>query len=462
MGCCEIFEVGDEIVSKLKQYYDAVTTAEARVKEIAARIDGHFEKGEKAEAMKLKPELDEATKNAKEANELYMTMRSVNDAENGKGPQLLRVKDDDLKIGMSAKELENYSLLRALNALVEHDWSKAGLEAEASKATAEKLGKNPQGFFVPWDVQMAPMRKRAANVFRPLNTQQVGDPTKGGYLVETQLLSESFIDVLRNRIILGQAGATLLTGLVGDIDIPKKTATSTMYWIGEGNAPSKSTLTFGQIAARPRTGAAYLQLTRRFLKQSSLDAEMMARDDMASAIAVGMDYAALHGLGAANQPRGLQYLTGIGSVVGGNDGAAPDWGDIVDLETAVAIDNADIGRLGYLTNTKVRGKLKKTEKASSTAIFIWSDGNELNGYPGHVSNQVRSDLVKGNSGAVCSAIFYGNFADAVMCFWGGLDVIVDPYTNSTSGDVLITAMQDADIVFRRAESFAAMLDALTS
>lgn len=449
-------------MSKLKQYYDAVMTAEARVKEMAARIDGHFEKGEKAEAMKLKPELDEAAKNAKEANELYVTMRAAADHENGQGPGILRVNDDDLQIGMTAKELENYSLLRALDAAVSQNWSKAGLEAEASKATSEKLGKTPQGFFVPWDVQMAPMRRRAANIFRPLNTQQVGDPTKGGYLVETQLLSESFIDVLRNKIVLGQAGASLLTGLVGDIDIPKKTTTSTAYWIGEGNAPSKSTLQFGQVPARNRTVAAYMQLTRKFLKQSSLDAEMMARDDMASTLAVGVDYAGLHGLGAANQPRGLQYLTGIGSVAGGTNGAAPTWANIVGLETEVATDNADMGRLGYVTNAKVRGKLKTTEKASSTAQYIWSEGNELNGYPGHVSNQVLSNLVKGSSGAVCSAIFFGNWADLVMCFWGGLDVIVDPYTNSTSGDVLITAMQDADVVFRRAESFAAMLDALTT
>jgi hypothetical protein len=95
--------------------------------------------------------------------------------------------------------------------------------------------------------------------------------------------------------------------------------------------------------------------------------------------------------------------------------------------------------------------------------MIWDKGAQpLNGYPAFVTNQVASNLVKGSSGAVCSAIFFGNWADLVYAFWAGLDVIVDPYTNSTSGDVLITSMQDVDVIVRRAESFAAMLDALTS
>jgi len=449
----------------LKPYYDAVQTAEARVQEIAARIDELFQAGEVDEAMKLRPELDEAKNNAKQANQLYMSMREASDDGNDPGRGLLMVDEKDLLIGMNPQELENYSLIRAINAAAEahtnpRAWEQAGLELEASKAMAKKLGRDPQGFFVPWDIQTAP-RGLSRNVYRPLNTQQAGAPQYGGYLVEEQLLSESFIDVLRNRLILGLAGATTLTGLVGDIDIPKKTATSTGYWIGEGNAPNKSTLEFGQIAARPRTVAAYIELTRRLLKQSSLDVEMMARDDMATVLAIAVDYAGLHGLGAANQPKGLANLTGIGAVVGGTDGAAPDWADIVNLETEVAVDNADFGRLAYVTNAKVRGKLKQTQKVSGEARMIWEDG-EMNGYPALVSNQVRSDLTKGSSSGVCSAIFFGNWADLVICFWGGLDVIVDPFSSSTSGNVLITAMQDADIIFRRAQSFSAMLDALTT
>jgi hypothetical protein len=137
----------------------------------------------------------------------------------------------------------------------------------------------------------------------------------------------------------------------------------------------------------------------------------------------------------------------------------------VSLETEVAQDNADVGRLAYMTNAKVRGKLKATMRTATYGdIPIWNDmaGNTpLNGYACWVTNQVRSDLTKGSSD-VCSALFFGNWADLLIGMWGGLDVLVDPYTNSTSGTVRVVAMQDVDVQVRHAESFAAMLDALTA
>lgn len=457
-------------MKNLKALYDAAQSAEARLQDVLARIDALLGEGKTAEAKALKPELEEAKTAAKEANDFYLSARDVSGEPGDNDPmrRITQVADGDLAIGMSEKEIQNYSLLRMVRAVVAMQsgdtqaMNKAGLELEASRAMAEKLGRNPKGFFVPWDVMITPVEARGG-AMRIRNDQRVGDPTTGGYLVATQLLSQSFIDVLRNKMVTRQAGATVLTGLIGDVDIPKKTTTSTAYWLGEGTSPTKSTLKFGQLEARPRTIGAYLQLGRKFIKQTSRDAEMMARDDLATTLALGVDAAAFHGLGAANQPLGLQYLTGIGSVVGDTNGAAPDWADIIDLETAVSVDNADVGSLAYITNAKVRGKLKKTlVTATYGEKHIWGDDPQpLNGYPAYVTNQVSSTLTKGNS-SVCSAIFYGNWADLVFCFWGGLDVLVDPYTNSTNGDVLLTAMQDVDILFRRAESFSAMLDALTA
>ena len=86
----------------------------------------------------------------------------------------------------------------------------------------------------------------------------------------------------------------------------------------------------------------------------------------------------------------------------------------------------------------------------------------MNGYPVITSNQVPSDLVKGSSGAVCSAAIFGNFADLIIGLWGGLDLQVNPYSLDTKGAVRVTAFQDCDIQVRHPESFAAMQDILTS
>ena len=126
----------------------------------------------------------------------------------------------------------------------------------------------------------------------------------------------------------------------------------------------------------------------------------------------------------------------------------------------VPVDNADIGSLAYLTNPRVRGKLKQTEKASNTAQFVWSDGGEMNGYRAAVTNQVSSTLTKGSASGTCSAIFYGNWSDLIIAFWSGVDILVDPYTLGKSGSLRVRALQDCDVQVRRAQSFAAMLDAL--
>jgi hypothetical protein len=151
-------------------------------------------------------------------------------------------------------------------------------------------------------------------------------------------------------------------------------------------------------------------------------------------------------------------------VVGGTNGLAPTWQNMIDLETAIATANADVNSMAYLTNAKVRGKLKSTQKFSSTnGAPVWDGGNTpINGYRAAVTNAVPSNLTKGSSTSVASAILFGNFADLVIGMWGSLDLMVDPYTGSTAGTVRVVTLQDVDVAIRNVESFATMVDALTT
>lgn len=356
-------------------------------------------------------------------------------------------------IGMSERDVQQFSFVRAINALSnptdQRAQKAAAFEYEASRAACEKMGKETRGILVPADV-----------LKRDLS---VGTTTAGGHTVQTDLLAASFIDLLRNRAYMMQMG-TVLSGLNGNVAIPRQTGGATAYWVAEAGAPTESQQAFDQVTMSPKTLGAYTDFSRKLMIQSSIDIEAFVRRDLATVLAIEVDRAALHGSGSSNQPTGIASTAGIGSVAGGTNGLAPTWAHIIGLETEVAVDNADIGSLAYVTNAKVRGKLKGTEKASSTAQFIWSDSGAtpLNGYGAVVTNQVSSALTKGSSSGVCSAIFFGNWADLVIGMWGGLDLLVDPYTASTTGTVRVTALQDIDIAVRHAESFAAMLDALTT
>ena len=353
---------------------------------------------------------------------------------------------EDTKIGMSDKEADSFSIVRAVNALVTGNWNDAGFEREASDSMAGKLGKRAQGFYIPTDVLM-----------RDLN---VTTSTAGGHTVSTDLLSGSFIDMLRNKMSVVGLGATMMNDLVGNIAIPRQTGGATSYWVAESGAVTESQPAFDQVTLSPSTVGAFSDVSRRLLLQSSMDVEAFIRSELATTLALEIDRAAINGSGSSNQPTGILNVSGIGAVAGGTNGAAPDWADIVDLESAVSVDNADMGALGYLTNASVRGKLLQTEKASSTGQYVWGEGNTLRGYNAAVSNQVPSNLTKG-SGTGLSAILFGNWNDLIIGTWGGIDINIDTSTGSASGTVRVVALQDVDIAVRHAESFAAMQDAIT-
>lgn len=358
-------------------------------------------------------------------------------------------------IGMTDKEVRRFSVVRALHALANPGnaaaRNAAAFEFEASTAAAQRSGREARGVMLPYDVM------RASDLVK-------GTAGKGGNLVATELLSGSFIDMLRNAMVIHGLGAVNLAGLVGDIAIPKQTGSATAYWVAEDGVPSQSGQTVGQVTMSPKTLGAFTDISRKLLLQSSIDVEGMVQKDLASVLGLAVQQAALNGTGLSNQPKGiLGGHVASPTVVGGTNGAAPTWEHIVGLETAVSVANADVGTLAYLTNAKVRGKLKTTPKVSGQNGFIWENGDTpLNGYRSAVTNAMPSNLTKGTAAAICSAAIFGNWADLVIGMWGSLDLTVDTVTLGTSGAVRVIALQDVDIAVRNAESFATFADILTA
>lgn len=360
---------------------------------------------------------------------------------------------------LNAREDKEYSVRNAiLCALGERT---SGIETDVHQHIEKKLGRGSAGIFIPLSLKSRGQRTAVAGAVSTLAA------ASGGGMVDTQLMP--LIEILRSKMMTRALGARVLSGLVGNLSFPKQVASAVLYWMAEnsGTDVTESDLSafLGSIALGPKSAQATTAVTRQMLAQGSEDIEMLIRDDLAAVNALGLDFAAIAGTGSNNQPRGILNTTGIGSVVGGTDGAAPAWSHIVDLETEVSVDNADIGTLAYLTNAKVRGKLKQTPKVAGQDTFIWGNGTggfgELNGYRAAASNQVPSNLTKGGANAVCSGIIYGNWNDLMIGEWGVLEIIADPYTLKKQGLIELTSFMMADVAIRRAESFAAMKDALT-
>ena len=352
-------------------------------------------------------------------------------------------------IGLTQKEAKRWSILKVARALANPEEAKhAVFERECSEAVGQLMGRSAAGFFMPVEVQKRDM--------------VVGTPTAGGNLVATDLLMGSFIERLRHAMVLDRLGVQFLSGLVGNVAIPKETGDAIIYWVAENTAPTESQTSVGQVTMSPKTAGGFTDIGRTLMNQTSLDVENFVMNGLAKNLGLGIQLAAIAGTGAGNQPSGL--LTRITpSVLGGVNGGAPTWQHMIDLETAVSVANADVDTMAYLTNAKVRGKLKSTQKfASTNGMPVWDSGTSpINGYGAAVTNAVPSNLVKGTSGATASAVIFGNFSDLMIGMWGTTDLIRDPYANSTTGGVRIVALQDVDVAVRNVESFATMVDALT-
>lgn len=363
-------------------------------------------------------------------------------------------------IGLTAAERSNFNLVRALNAALTGDWSKAGFEREVSQTLAKRSGRETTGFFMPSDVTM--QRDSTPGYF-------VGQPTQGGNLVATDLRSGSFIDLLRAKAMVTRMGATVISGLVGNVEIPRQTGASTTYWLAENTAPTESNATFDKVSLKPKTIGALSSVSRNLLLQSSMNVEAFVRNELAVSLALGIDLAALCGTGTNNQPTGIANMSGICTVEGGTNGGSLTFDKLIDMETQVATANADVTNMYYLCNAATIGFLKKIKNTSGD--YIWKPITEAvrNGFPGEVngyavgrSNQVRSGLEKGTSNN-CHEIYFGNWADLLIGEWGFLEIDVNRYGDAwKSGGVEIRALQTIDIAVRHPKSFCLFSDALLS
>jgi HK97 family phage major capsid protein len=368
------------------------------------------------------------------------------------------------EVDMNQNERRQYSLIRAINACVSGNWSDAGLERECSTELERKIGRGTNGFFVPHSILST-------------RTQSTASYSTGGALVATQLASESFVDLLRNNAILAQLNPTILTGLVGNVDIPRQTGATTSYWVGENTDVTASNATFDTLSLTPKQVGNRTTITRLALAQTTPDIEQILRNDMAQQLALAIDSAAINGTGSSSQPLGLLNAAGVTTVDLPSDtngaaiGASNTGLDVFyDLEKAVDIANALNGTLFYVTNPKVVGAIKKIKIGTNYGQSIWSQNlldttgavpMVVNGYPVARSNQVPSTLTKGSSSAA-SALIFGNFSDLIMAMWGGLEVLPNPYgTGYNAGNIELRALQTIDIAVRRPASFAKCASILT-
>ena len=353
----------------------------------------------------------------------------------------------DVVAGFPEKEIREFSYVRAIAgalAMKENRPGFDGIEREVHDEISKTVpfGVHRGGVYVPQRISKRALDSKSLSKGAELVTETAGE----------------LIELLRNRAVVMNFGARVLSGLNAPIAFPKQSGGMTVYWVGENPAvtvtPSDLTLGLSLLAPKNLMGAgAY---SRQLMILGNRDVEAMVRDELSIAHGLAFDKAAIHGIGAAGQPNGAYFSTGVNVV---NFGAAvPTFGKLIDMQTAVAQQNADLGTLGYITTPGMAGKLRQTLIAASAGSdMIWSgtmrDGI-IAGYKAAATNQVSSTMLNdAETGGVQHGIVFANWADLIIGLFSALELIVDPFTAAGQAMVKVTSFQMGDTLIRHGGSF---------
>lgn len=311
-----------------------------------------------------------------------------------------------------------------------------GNEREIGQEIRQRTGRSFDGIPVPVEVFEEPLERRVVT------------STNEGELISTDHMGAQFIDRLREAVMVRRLGAMVLRGLVGDVSIPRLTASATVGWVAENAGLSASDHTFDSVTMSPKHAGALTELSRNMLQQSSPDVEQLVRRDFAQILGSALDTVAING-GGANEPSGILQVASANSV---DMSGGMTWANVQDVIGLV--EDSDAEGTAFITRPKVARVARTTLKESGDAGagYIMDRRDQLDGYP-----LARTTNVPVTSGTPdTSELIFGNFTDLLIGFWSELDVLVNPFESTaySKGNVQVRGMLTADVALRHAASFA--------
>lgn len=388
-------------------------------------------------------------------------------------------------VGIDRKSIRDFRMVKAIREMSDPRGGLTGLEKEVCEYAAgqyeKKDGRIFMGACIPsditdvrtdeaFDLNSRGMENLAWEVRRlqsQLNrTMNASTFASGGFLVGTDLLAGSFIDYLRNACFIGQGPFAIieLGGLVGNVAIPKQTTTAQTYWLPEGGSVTASEFAGSQLYGTPHRLACLSQWTKQLLLQSTPAVEMLVRNDQARVVGVEEDRVVFLGSGASGEPIGIVNTTGVDASVtfSGN------WTQAKSLAFQLAIENANantIGEMVFVTNPTTKSYAMGTVQvaASTFPIYIWMpSGGEYPTINGAKGGRVL-DYGAYATKQLSTRVLFGIYNNNVTKFrWGGMDLMVEPYTGAATETIKSYLNEWMDIGVRYPQAFSYSTDAPTS
>lgn len=224
---------------------------------------------------------------------------------------------------------------------------------------------------------------------------------------------------------LGVKGYRALNGLRSNISIPVQNSRLTVGEVGICEASVDSNPTFDKVEMSPKKITGSVLVCKQMLANTNSDVEAFIIDSLLKEITYKIENMMLDKV-AEGANKEINYAS-VNAIT---------WADVLAMEAA--IDGYLVDNMAFVMSPSARAALKATPKAENTIAGFICEGNEVNGYAVNVTG------VAGNDN-----IYFGDWNELVLGTWGqGIEILVDPYTESRAGNVVIvaSALVDAAVV----------------
>lgn len=330
-------------------------------------------------------------------------------------------------------DMPDFKLIKAINDVVNGRSLDATAEAVVAEGRAAFRANNQESS----GQIVLPVAEVRAGETPATPTTPASDPivagtaTKGKEAVATDKFS--ILGPLRSAMVLSQAGATYLTGLVGDIAIPFYSG-SNCGWKGEVVTGDDGKGAFSEITMKPKRLTAFIDISKQFLIQDSVGAEELLRRDIIAALAEKLEKTILgNEAGSDTKPAGI--FNGVTA-----DTANLTYADVVGLEAALENNNIT-GALTYVVSPAAKATLRTTAKDTGSGRFVMEGG------------EVEGIRVLSSSAVTSKGVLLGDFRELIIGQWGGIDLTIDTVTKVTEGMVRIVINAFFDAKVRRSAAF---------
>jgi HK97 family phage major capsid protein/HK97 family phage prohead protease len=396
---------------------------------------------------------------------------------------------DEIADDMNERETKQYSLRNAyayaVNQVKPGTFRDKGAEAGLEREISQTLSKRAEQRGVPGLGGSLLIPGATSRLFAR-QAQQRALASGGGAGTATNVIevTPEPIELLRARTAVLALGARMMTGLFGEIKLPRQTGAGTSNWLAEGSAATETDPTLDAITMSPSRLSMWNAYYRELLLQSALSVDAFLAADRMNVLARSLDTACIAGSGTAPVPLGLLNQSGLtavlagttraanGTVTAGSGGVAPTFVDYNNMEAAIATANADIGTMSWLSTPKIRAAGRSIPQIPGSAVsgFTWPNSKVDSrgiqegplGYPALVTSNAVLTGFTANSVANLHAIVLGVWDQMLIGDWGLSEVIVDPYTGASEALYNITEHAFYGTNVRHIAAFCACTSALPS